>query len=333
MSGKALWEENGISVCVHPAGQSDQVVTADVSGGAFVVWQDFRNRGNNVDIYAQRIDAQGRILWAADGIPICTATGTQMAPAIIADDANGAIIAWLDISAECWNILVQRIDSNGKAIWHEPVMVAAADESKGELRMISDGLGGAIIIWQVYENYISDNIFAQRISPKGERLWGDNGIVACEADGIQKHPAVVSDTKGGAVMAWADERDIFSDIYAQRISANGEVKWQKDGVPVCTAGEHQGAPSIVNDKKGDVIIVWRDYREDYEDMLNDAIYAQKLTLDGVAVWTADGVSLCSADREHRTPATVSDEGGGAIVIWSDGRNDLGDIFMQRIKGK
>lgn len=336
-AGAPRWSENGVGVCVHPAEQSDQVAIPDGKGGVIIAWQDFRNGDNNLDIYAQRIDAAGKTIWAADGIPLCTDAGRQSAPAIISDGDGGAIIAWLDLGVEYWHIFAQRLNADGKTVWAQPVMVAPSNASQGELRMIADNTGGAIVVWQAYENYLNDNIFAQRINRKGEKLWGnpplsqtgEGGIVVCQADGVQKHPLVVSDVEGGAIVAWADERDVFSDIYAQRISPNGEVKWQKDGVPVCTAGGHQDAPLMVNDKKGNVVIAWRDYREDYKDTLNDAIYAQKLTPEGISVWETDGRLICAAEVEHRTPVLVSDAAGGAIVIWSDGRNDAGDIFLQR----
>jgi hypothetical protein len=56
-----------------------RIVSDEVSGGAIVVWQDFRN-GTDYDLYATRVNALGFPFWTPDGSPVCTETGYQTNP-------------------------------------------------------------------------------------------------------------------------------------------------------------------------------------------------------------------------------------------------------------
>src|SRR5437899_3091572 len=61
--------------------QSSPSVTSDGFGGAIIAWQDYRS-GTIYDIYAQRINASGAVLWTTDGVPISTMANDQYSPVI-----------------------------------------------------------------------------------------------------------------------------------------------------------------------------------------------------------------------------------------------------------
>ena len=56
-----------------------------------MAWEDARGSGYHV--YAQRLTALGKVKWAASGVPISTAAGSQLKPRVISDGAGGAIVA------------------------------------------------------------------------------------------------------------------------------------------------------------------------------------------------------------------------------------------------
>ena len=103
------------------------------------------------------------------------------------------------------------------------------------------------------------------------------------------------------------------------------AQWQFNGVPVSTADHYQADPLIVADGTGGAIIAWFDYRSGNYD-----IYAQRLNAAGVPQWTADGVPLCTQPGNQITISMVSDDAGGAVVVWQDARGNSLDIFAQRV---
>ena len=95
--------------------------------------------------------------------------------------------------------------------------------------------------------------------------------------------------------------------------------------PICAAAGAQSAPSIISDGSGGSIITWFDRRSGVDD-----IYAQRIDANGVALWTTNGVAICTATGNQQYPNIVSDGSGGAIITWEDQRNGNYDVYSQRI---
>jgi len=107
-NGVVQWTDNGEAICTAADHQFTPTIVSDGAGGAIITWWDYR-RGN-YDIYAQRINANGVVQWAANGEAICTAADHQCAPKIVSDGAGGAIITWWDYrSGTNYDIYAQRI--------------------------------------------------------------------------------------------------------------------------------------------------------------------------------------------------------------------------------
>jgi hypothetical protein len=86
-------------------------------------------------------------------------------------------------------------------------------------------------------------------------------------------------------------------------------------------------PIIVNDGSGGAIITWEDERSG----MNSDIYAQHISADGTAQWTANGVPISTASYFQDSPAIIGDGAGGAIITWEDYRSGTNyDIYAQRV---
>ena len=328
--GKMLWQTDGVPICTNTADQSTQAILSDGKGGAIVVWEDERRSSEFQDLYIQRINAGGKMMWQQDGVPVFPSESSQSTPILVADGLDGFYVVWWDvIGIDTWSIMAYRLSLDAKPLWDTPLLITPEDGMQGEPRVVADGKGGLIVVWQIYENFINDQLYAQRISPDGKTLWQDIGVPVCTADGIQKNAAIVSDGKGGIIAVWRDERDIYSDLYAQRIRANGTLVWQKDGIPLCTVGGHQDRPFIVRTTDNQFFVAWIDYRGDFSEKSVDAIYCQKIDLDGNLLWEEDGVPVSTSDGEHHPPFVVPVAEGQCVVVWSNNQRDNGDIFLKR----
>ncbi len=328
--GQVLWEKDGIPICVNTSDQSTQAVVSDGEGGIVVVWEDERRSTEFQDLYLQRVNALGEPMWEQDGIPVFPSESLQSEPVLISDELGGFYVVWWDvIGTDQWNIMAYRISNDGKPFWDTPVLITPKDGIQGVHRVVPDSEGGIIVVWQIYENFINDQLYGQRISPDGNKMWQDDGIPICIADGIQKNPAIVDDGKGGAIVVWRDERDIYSDLYAQRIRADGTLVWQEDGIPICTVGGHQDRPFIVRIANNHFFVAWLDYRGDFGDKSVDALYCQQIDLDGNLLWNEEGVSISTSGGEHFPPFVVSVGDEKVSVIWSNSQRDSGDIFLKQ----
>jgi hypothetical protein len=156
-------------------------------------------------------------------------------------------------------------------------------------------------------------------------MWAAGGVAISTATGDQYPQEPIPDGMGGAIIAWQDHRSGV-DIYAQRIDASGGVKWAVAGLAVCTATGNQWAPNIAPDGQGGAIVTWYDGRSG-----TNAIFVQRVSANGVNLWTANGVAITTAlINDRRDPVIIPDGLGGAIVSWYDNRNGNSDIYAQRV---
>jgi len=319
-----------LPVCTATGTQYNQAIVPDGAGGAVVSWQDGRS---GWDIYAQRVSSDGAVLWAVNGAALCTAANGQYYPAIVSDGAGGAIATWQDVRGGNYDIYAQGVNAMGGAQWWaDGVALCSATGDQLFPTITTDGGAptgggsGAIVAWVDFRGGTAA-IYAQRISVGGTVQWTADGVALCTAIGNKEYLAVASDGTGGAIATWSDYRGgTFSDIYAQRISADGTVQWATDGVAVCTATAYQQAAAIVSAGTGGAIVAWDDYRRGVWD-----IYAQRISAAGTTQWTANGVALCTATGQQKVGTITRDAAGGAIVTWNDYRSGTDyDIYAQQI---
>ncbi len=319
--GNHVWTLNGVQLNTTTGRETDPVIVTDGSGGAIVVWQD-SSPTTVWDIKTQRIDASGNILWGDTGVFMCKTNGVQEFVAVVEDGSGGAICAWQDARSGNWDIYVQKIDANGNILWTtNGVAITNIAGNQWSVEITTDGSGGAIITW--YDN--NNDIYAQRVASNGSVMWTANGVPLCTEAHNQKHPTITSDSVGGAIVVWEDARAGLSDIYAQRIRANGNIVWANNGIGVCTYTSSQNSPMVVSDGCNGAIIIWPDFRE-----WNIDIYSQRIDSSGNALWQVDGIAVIE-DTSHQYHRMISEDGfGGALICWEDDRNGSDDIFVQHI---
>lgn len=326
--GVPLWTANGAPICVAANDQNSPVLVADAGGGAIIAWYDLRSGVE--DIYAQRINASGVVQWAANGVAVCTAAGTQWYPEIVADAAGGAIITWSDRrSGTNFDVYAQRVNATGVAQWVGNGVILCTDGTDQALpRATADGAGGAIVTWTDYRFGISDlDIFAQRVNAAGTIQWGASGEFVCGAALNQDYHQIVSDGAGGAIIAWGDFRNSINyDIYAQRMGPTGSPLWASGGVLLCAASGNQAAPFMAADGAGGATVVWGDYRSS----VTSDVYAQRVNSLGASLWEINGVPVSVAAGHQTDPAVASDGAGGCVVSWVDYDSSPDAMFAQRV---
>jgi hypothetical protein len=327
-SGAEQWTATGIGICTDAAEQQQPKIIPDGAGGAIICWQDYR--GGNADIYAQRVDESGAALWAADGVAVCTYTSGQELPEILSDGSGGAIILWQDDRLGNKDIYAQRIDSDGERVWFavDGEIVCVKDNDQSNFQAVADGAGGAIVTWQQPEY----DIYAQMINASGTYAWGLAGTPVCSYSANQLLPRIASDGAGGAIIAWIDARYASypyksGDVFAQRISPDGTKLWAQDGVYLtdhCT----NTVCDIVADDSGGAIVTWRGYTFN-----TNYVRAQHIDCDAGLLWPANwpdgGVVIKEGDANY--PQIASDGAGGAVITWYGLYGDPGQsVYGQRI---
>lgn len=332
--GITLWTTNGIPLCTDPADQSTPNIISDMNGGAIVAWSDWRN-GTERDLYAQRIDSNGTILWTVQGANVSNLPPREHSEKLVSDNHGGAIVVFekqLYTNNLHWEIWAQRLDSAGNKKWGQGgVSLSLSNTNKRNHKAQKDRNGGAIIAWQDLDSVTNQyNIYAQRVDANGNLLWGPNGKVVCNAVGDQINAKIDPDSLfNGAFVAWQDTRNTLTsdyDIYIQRLDSMGNAKWAPNGNAVCVAANNQSALDLMSiSSTNETIITWKDNRgADYD------IYAQKFNALGLAQWTNNGLLICNAVKDQINPNIATDENKGAVIVWQDSSLGAWDVRAQRV---
>ena len=331
--GQVFWQENGVCVCNRTFQGGGYVVSivSDSCGGAIVIWVD--TRGNQSSIYAQRIDKNGNCLWMSNGVLLRNNTWFPNYLFSVSDGKGGVIATWVDYSAGPYPIQVtaQRVDSSGNICWGtNGVVVAGADRNLEYYPMIeTDGRSGAIVGWIVtnFDNYYKDSVYVQRIDSAGQIRWTSGGV-SVNTDSCfcyNTPPSLTIDGLNGVIITWSDGRENENfGVFAQRIDSSGNILWRHGGVPICTTLMYHRKSFVTKSQFGNCLVSWSDDRQGNWD-----VYAQLIDPNGQILWSNNGELVCS-DTASQWIMALGESFENCILIWSDSRNGLWDIYAQKL---
>ncbi len=258
--------------------------------------------------------ASGQILlWDTTGVAVCTADGWQRAPRIVTDGNGGAIIAWEDLrQGTLAAIYAAKIRPDASLPWKSNGIEISAPAAGQRLAgLIEDGVGGAFVAWWNDAAGNSD-VFVQRINSSGAPVWSSGAMRVCNANGNQQWAEMIADGEGGVILTWHDKRGQDNDIYAQRISMDGQELWTHNGVAVSTSTGDQSYPQLASNRHGGAYIAWMDRRTE------DDIYMQHILADGSLRWTAD-IPVCTDVNRQIAPKVGQFGDDKVVVFWQDFR--------------
>jgi len=308
---------NGTTPAIHP-----QLVVTD-DGNLGLVWQT--NSTSTSDIYAQKVDPNGALLWAANGVVVCTATGEQTDPCVVVDGYGGLIVCWADDRMGNWDIYAQRVVPAGLAGWAANGVALCSDPSNQTwLTACSDDNGGMIAGWT--DNRSGYAVYAQRVNVSSSMLWTTNGIVVAASTASAGYLVCERDGAGGAVVAWCGERAGIDGIYAQHFNGLGLTLWTADGIHVSDDISTIRDLSMAVGHDTVVHYAWEDNRGgdyDVRRQRTDAAGAYELGIGGTPVVTQ------SSNQDN--PALCVDDGGAVFVCWEDDRDAAEETWIQRFE--
>ncbi|MFH1861822.1 MAG: T9SS type A sorting domain-containing protein, partial [bacterium] len=184
---------------------------------------------------------------------------------------------------------------------------------------LDDGEGGAVVVfWCIRANFWQ--IYGQRFSAEGERLWGPDGLPLVENwHGDAGLKDAVNDSLGNGFISWSKSLSPINEIYVQKFNLlTGERYWGEMGVRDCGDLARCDYQALAVDGSGGVIDFWTDTR--HGDIEHWYLYAQHLDADGNPLWTPNGIPVCppwssTPPLAYDLQAVPDDTGGGIVASW------------------
>jgi len=278
----------------------------DANGYMVVVWSDYRDNGNS-DIYMQRLDPNGNRLWVEDRqINTDDMTANHYYPVVSVDNNGNAFVAWARYgNDQKWDIYAQRVNANGVRLWASDMRVNSIQGMSTPYSppvMALDSSNNAFVAWK------GSSIYMQRIDVNGNRIWNEDLLV-----GDGDYPAIGLDDSETAMIVWRAVGGWFTDINAQRVSAEGVRLWSQPlqiNVTPATVQLYHG-PGIAVDGNGNATVVWTDSRRGFNKF---DIYAQRVDANGEHLWTED--ILVDAGQSN-PPGIALGMNGNAFIAWAN----------------
>jgi len=335
-TGQKIWGENGITVAQTPNSHGLMLVSScsDGLGGCFVFW-GFYNDRENVDLRVQHLDKAGNQLWDDNGILITDKFMSYNNPIpclSVEDDAGGTFLLYHNSE----DAVLQRIDSDGSLLWDYGLSLASREElDKGKLmwpNMIKNGhrrCSNCLSERADYEELSGDRIYnvgVHSVDKDGNLLWGENGLLITRLAYRQtfQPQLLVNEAIGSYYIVWRDKRTGVYDVYAQRLSEDGLILWEDDGIKVSASNSIKSIRfNFVASPDSGIIVLWSDYRNE-----EGTLRAQHIAPDGKYVWPDD---VIVTRRESVNSVQVSSFGKneGLVACWYAEPPEVG-IFAQQV---
>ena len=303
------------------ATQRYSVVTGHpTDGGGVAVWEDNRSV-DYYQIYSQRFNSSGAVLWSADGVRLDATSEDNLRPSICRTSDGYYIVAWTNGST----IYMQKLNSDGAAQWAAGGVAVASTFGSGFYYPVvaSDGAGGAIVAYSVGA---PGAVIGTSLRFTG-KLWASAFVSDLSDEYLPDLNGLLLAKNGGGGGGPGTFR-----LYYKRIASNGSVvtPYGGDAQDATTLGvlattyhdavngEIQLWPSIAKVDSTNFAIVWDD-RRTIDGSAYWSIRAQKGTIsDGSRQWTDDAVAVVTPGGTSVTYyPCIGRNGtdGAAVVAW------------------
>ncbi|MCE7069020.1 T9SS type A sorting domain-containing protein [Dyadobacter sp. CY327] len=224
-SGNILWPSGGVQIVSPTYYPVQPAFVSDGSGGAFLTWYHTKNQSFVTRIFAQHLLGNGTLV-KPDATIICDAPVGSRDPQLVSDDNGGAIITWTDLrfgdGSSNESIYAQRINAGVDALWAVNGINVSVHKGYYALpKIVHDGKGGAIIIYNEKDPYGIRGEQMQNISSTGKLLW--NTLPIAQYKRNPQSLRIISNDDKGAIVAWLDDRKNAAGIYASKIFENGSL--------------------------------------------------------------------------------------------------------------
>lgn len=319
--------------------QTNPRVVMALDGNIYVAWNDSDN--GNQDIYLDKYsEDNGTDLWGGSkkvDMSPGASNADQIKPDIDVDSVGNIVVSWVDFrnGNSDPDIYLKKIDASGISAWASEIKVNSDVDgvySQSDSIVVIDPISNNIyVLWSDNRNGNWD-IYMNKFDPNGVKLWGSDIKVNTDTGTAnQSFPDVVLDnTSSNLYVVWTDDRNVNSDIYAQKYDSNGvrvstgvwvggDLKVNSD-----TTTTKQDNPSIAIDGGNNIYVTWTDERNP---SAGPDIYLQKFNSDGGIIWNPDvRINSDIAQNTQSNPQIKILSDGRPVIAWQDERSGNSDIY-------
>ncbi len=315
------------------------LITVDAEGAFVIAWSDYREgRCPGCNIYAQRYSCDGVALGENFAVNSLSAY-MNYSPAVAYKSNGEFVVAWGDgpheaksghepgvVPDRCASasemasatrgtepdIYVQQYSSDGIPIGSNfKVNDDTGNTYQEQPSLAVDANDDFVIAWHDNRNGEWD-IYYQRYSSDGTPVGGNHRVEAGESGDDQRSASVSASESGAFVIAWSDDRNGDSDIYAQRFASDTVAVGSDFRVNSDFSTAYQYSPSVSASRTGEFVIAWSDRADgDWN------VHAQRYSSDGGPF--GESYRITDTDELRQIDPVVLLTNERIYATWTDNR--------------
>ncbi len=252
-------------------------------------------------------------------------SGEQVLPKIAVCNDGYSYVSWFSSESGNYNVRLQRLEKDGFPMFEDNGMLVSDQPQMSWLTdwdLAVDSDNCALITFQDIRN-TDNNPVGYRISPDGEMMWGEDGVMLSNSANFEPSPVVCATEAGNAVFAWLSETATNVEIHLQKVSPGGDLLWG-EGIVIDMSGIDVTHPSLFAAGEDYTYLIWHEQTGPFW-APNRGLYVQKLDADGNFLWENDLVVYApTPSGVVVTLQMLQDDSGGIVFSWYG--NDSGNHF-------
>lgn len=319
-----------LAIC-NAGSQQNSVKAVDdefsLAGGYFVFWLDKRTDGTKSNLYGQRLDKDGNVLWETNGRLIVSTDYTISALQVVKWQ-QGLLLSYIVTNVFYDTVKCIYLDSEGQNQWSAPAVVALSNtvppflavESGGCFNILPTATGATITYYLIYFGG-AGAIAYNKIDFNGNVLLANNAM-AYTLSGYDYRS--LSDGQDGLYIL-SKGNGVGSTMTIDKINANGTSDWV-NGLEITGGGGPFGfagniSMNLASNK--DLYVTW--------DAYNNTIYTTKILNTGGFAWptTRIGVSNSGASSTGRSFARINSS-DSLCITWIESSVSVSNVMLQKI---
>jgi len=215
------WGASGVTVATTEWFKWSVRAVPDGQGGAIMAWEENRFRRmccrDTRDVYAQRVDASGKLLWGASDLKVAGEEEGEETAGMLASPGGGALLLW----RRGMNVLMAREMDPGGATMREAVVLG--NEPAGEwggfngFAASPDGRAGVLVWASEFPGHWQVRALPVR---RAEDRWGLGPPVTLAMGTSVRSPSITALADGWLVL-WADSDGKGGALWGVWLDATG----------------------------------------------------------------------------------------------------------------
>jgi hypothetical protein len=193
-------------------------VNVQMTDGSIIAFWD-ETVSDKMDILAQRLDADGNLLWA-NPLQVVIKQHTQEVKSAVECSDGNVVILWLERDQNDFRSLwIQKISPNGDLLWNPNGIRVSMDEAyPSQFSIVPNALGGVYVMY--YGGNTEGYLMGHNVNGNGIDLWTQNQIITLPN---LSFAGMVEDGTGGVILNLQSYSMSLLQTHLMRLSAAGDV--------------------------------------------------------------------------------------------------------------